>query len=192
MTFRQIALFGGSFDPVHCGHLEIARRARESLGLDQIRFIPCRLSPHKRDEPPAPAHHRVAMLKIALAHVPRTVLDEVELRGDGPSYSYHTVAHFRAAYPDTTLFWILGSDQWKSLPSWKNAEFLAENLEFLVFTRDERPPRSRPGWQMRHLRGEHPASSSAIRDALAQGRDPGESLPSGVAEYIHAHALYQD
>lgn len=190
MTSRRIALFGGSFDPVHLGHLEIARRAKESVGLDEVRFLPCRLSPHKLDHPPGPARHRVAMLGIALAGHSWAVIDEFELRAEGPSYSHRTVAHFRAAFPEAQLCWIVGADQWRALPTWKNPEYLAEHLEFLVFARGE-TPEPRPGWRMRVITGEHPASSSAIREALARGEDPDDLLPDGVPDYIRHHGLYR-
>jgi len=190
MTPRRIALFGGSFDPVHLGHLEIARRAKEEARLDEVRFLPCRLSPHKLGRPPAPARHRVAMLEITLAGKPWALIDDFELRAEEPSYSHRTVAHFRAGFPDARLFWIVGGDQWRTLPTWKNPEYLAENLEFLAFARRE-SPRPRPGWRMRAVAGEHPASSSAIRDALARGDEPHDLLPPGVPEYIRRHGLYR-
>lgn len=187
----HLALFGGSFDPVHRGHLEIARRAVDALELDEVRFLPCRLSPHKLDHPPSPGDHRLAMLRLATAGLPWAVVDDFELRAPPPSYSSRTVREMRRRHPGTRLFWIVGADQWRSLPTWREPETLAAELEFIVFARDGRPE-PREGWRMHHIAGDHPASSSAIREAVRAGRDVSAWLPEGVGDYIRAHRLYLD
>lgn len=186
----RVALFGGSFDPVHLGHVEIARLAVDQLDLDQVRFLPCRVSPHKTGEPaPAPGDDRLAMLRLATAGLPWAVVDDHDLVQPPPSYSYRTIESMRERFPAARMFWLLGRDQWDALPRWKHPERLAEAVEFIVFSRDG-DPAPRAGWTMHHLRGVHPASATAIRRAVADGREPSWLDPS-VAGYIRSHSLYQ-
>lgn len=186
---RSMALFGGSFDPVHLGHLEIARRSVEAMELDQVRFLPCRQSPHKDAAPGASDTDRLEMLKIAVAGLPWAVVDDFDLRSPPPSYSVRTVLHMREQFPDSRLFWIVGLDQWRALPQWREPDALAEHLEFLVFSRDGEPM-SRPGWRMHPIAGEHPASATRIRQALREGPQVPPWLPEGVLDYIREHQLY--
>lgn len=186
---RRIALFGGSFDPVHLGHLEIARRAIDALSLDQVRFLPCRQSPHKAASPRAADHHRLAMLRLATSDLPGVVVDDLELQAPPPSYSIDTAREIRRIFPAARLFWIVGRDQWDALPRWHQAENLAGMLEFIVFSR-EGTPAPRPGWVLHPVAGTHPASSTAIRQALANGRPPPPWLPPPVLDYIGMHGLY--
>lgn len=186
---RSIALFGGSFDPVHLGHLEIARRSVEAMALDQVRFLPCRRSPHKQAAPGASDSDRLKMLRIAVADLPWAVVDDFDLRSPSPSYSVRTVLHMRERFPDARLFWIVGLDQWLALPQWRDPEILAGQLEFLVFSR-EGVPLPRPGWRMHRVAGDHPASATRIREALKQGDELPPWLPEGVLDYVRKHRLY--
>lgn len=186
----RIGLFGGSFDPIHMGHLLIAREAAAQLKLDEVRFIPCRVSPHKLDHPPASAEARLEMLKLATSRLPWARIDESELRQKTPSYSYMTVERARAEHPEAKLFWLLGTDQWKALPTWKEATQLSDQLEFIVFRRGD-PPSPRDGWKMTPIKGDHPASSSAIREAIRNRRPTQDWLPAAVESYIKEHGLYQ-
>lgn len=185
----RIALFGGSFDPVHLGHLEIARRAVEAMNLDQIRFLPCRISPHKSRRP-APAADRLAMLRLAIEGIPWAELDDFDLRDDGPSYSHLTVAAMSRRFPTARLFWLLGRDQWEALPRWEQPERLAAALEFIVPSRDG-DPLPRAGWTLHPLRGPaHPASATEIRESARNGPLRTDWLPAAVADYIVRHRLY--
>lgn len=186
----RIALFGGSFDPVHLGHIEIARQAVELLELDEVRFIPCRISPHKLGHPPAPAEARLEMLRTALANYPWASIDDSELHAPPPSYSYKTAARIQLEQPLARLFWLLGTDQWEALPGWQEPEKLAETLEFIVFTREVLPI-PREGWRMQTIHGHHPASSSAIREGVRSGGIPSGWLPPGVKSLIEHHQLYR-
>ncbi len=185
----RLGLFGGTFDPVHLGHLEIARLAAGEMALDEVRFLPCRRSPHKDEAPGAGDADRLAMLEIALRGLDGLVVDDFELRSPPPSWSIRTVRHMRATFPAAKLFWIVGLDQWDALPRWREPEALAELLEFIVFSRDGEPE-PRPGWRMHHVRGTHPASSTAIREALREGRPVPPWLPQGVLDHIRNHRLY--
>lgn len=186
---HSIALFGGSFDPVHLGHVEIAQRAVEAMDLHQVRFLPCRQSPHKDAAPGAGDEDRLQMLRIALAKLPWAVVDDFDLSAPPPSYSVRTVLHMRRSFPDSRLFWIVGQDQWLALPEWREPETLAQHLEFLVFSRDG-DPAPRDGWKMHPIEGIHPASATAVRQALRDGSEVPPWLPAGVLDYIRKHRLY--
>lgn len=187
---RRIALFGGTFDPVHLGHLHLAEAARRALDLDEVRFIPCRISPHKLDTTPTSADDRLAMLRLATAGLPWAVVDDLEARREGPSFSWQTAVTMRGKYPAARLFWIMGVDQWKALLSWAEPERLAGCVEFIVFSRGEAPV-PRDGFVMHALACDHPASATVIREAIAAGRDADGWLVPAVEAYIAHHGLYR-
>lgn len=187
---RRVALFGGTFDPIHRGHLQIASLAKDKLDLDEVRFLPCHTSPHKVGVLTAPPMERLEMVRLATADLPWAVVDRHDLDCPQPAYSYRTAEEMDRNLPDTTLFWLMGADQWRSLPRWKEPDRLARVVEFIVFARDG-VPRPHPGWRMHFLSGQHPASSSAIRLALAEGTGTGDWLPPAVADFIRVKALYK-
>ena len=100
----RIALFGGTFDPVHCGHVFLADKARKAMELDEIRFIPCRISPHKSGTQPTPAADRLEMLRLATKDLPWAVVDDCEILREGPSFSYQTAEAMAARFPGAKLF----------------------------------------------------------------------------------------
>lgn len=187
----RIALFGGTFDPVHLGHLHLAALARQALALDEVRFMPCRISPHKEASQPTPPEDRLAMLRLALADLPWATVEDHELRsGGGVSYSYQTAEALRAERPTSRWFWIMGGDQWAVLPTWRHPERLAACVEFIVLARDDLPLAARDGFLMHPVCGEHPASATAIREAFRDGATTHPWLPPGVAQWITQHRLY--
>ncbi|HSP41649.1 MAG TPA: nicotinate (nicotinamide) nucleotide adenylyltransferase [Luteolibacter sp.] len=188
---EKTALFGGTFDPVHLGHIHLARTAVEALGLDQVRFLPCRISPHKLGSRPAPAADRLKMLKLATAELPWAVVDDFETRLEGPSFSYRTAEEMVARFPQTKLFWIMGGDQWAALDQWAEPRRLAACVEFIVFTRGE-PLVERDGYEPHPIIAHHPASATAIREALAGGAENHEWLDPQVSRWIREHRLYRD
>lgn len=167
----------------------MAEAALKSLGLDQVRFIPCRISPHKQGSAPASAEDRLAMLRLAMADVRWAVIDDLELRRDGPSFSYETAEAMRAQFPDAKLYWIMGGDQWEALPRWKHPERLARCVEFIVVSRGGNIP-SRDHFTMHPITTEHPASATEIRRALAGGDAKDGWLHPDVAAYIRTRRLY--
>lgn len=186
---RRIALFGGTFDPIHRGHLEIAARARDAMALDEVRFLPCQTSPHKIGVASAPADDRLEMVRLATVGLPWAVVDDFDLRSPPPSYSYLTAEEMSGRFPGARLFWIMGTDQWRALPTWKHPDRLADLVEFIVFSRDGEPvPQS--GWRMHHLPGTHPASATAIRQDLAANGLAKDWLTPEVAEFIREKHLY--
>ena len=188
---RRIALFGGTFDPVHLGHLRIATAARDAMALDEVRFLPCRISPHKTGSRPADGADRVEMLRRATRGLGWAVIDDFELKRDGVSYSWQTAEAMRERFPSARLFWILGTDQWSALPRWSHPERLAACVEFLVFGRGE-TPEPRDGSVMHPLSAPHPASSTEIRSAFAAGARSHPWVDPLVAEWIVGKRLYQD
>ncbi len=189
---RSIGLFGGTFDPVHLGHIFLADTARQALQLDEIRFLPCRISPHKSASAPTDAAARLEMLHLATADLPWAVVDDFELTRAGASFSYQTAAAMARHHPASRLFWILGADQWQALPAWRHPERLARRVEFIVLARHGSPrPLPRPGMVLHVVEGDHPANATAIRDALARGTSSHPWLAPTVTAWIVRHGLYR-
>jgi nicotinate-nucleotide adenylyltransferase len=140
----RLGLLGGSFNPVHNGHLAIARQTRESLGLDQILFIPTSHPPHKPNSSLAPAQDRYEMVRLAIASDPSLALSDVELRRPGKSYSIDTIRLLQQEYgPQTQLFFLIGLDAFLDFPSWRDPQTLLTLCQFVVL--------SRPGLSFRSL-----------------------------------------
>jgi len=180
---RKIGLFGGTFDPVHLGHVHLADVARRAVGLDEVRFIPCQISPHKTGTLPASPADRLEMLRLATEDLPWAVVDDIELTSTEPNFSYRTAERMHARFPEDRLFWIMGGDQWAALPTWKHPEILAELVEFIVLARND-APQPREGYRMRLATGEHPASSTAIRQGQV------EHLHPAALDHITRRSLY--
>src|SRR5207248_4568241 len=146
MPMQRIGLFGGTFDPVHLGHLLVAQAAFEELQLSRLFFIPAAQSPFKPESNPAPAAARLRLLRLALAGQSQYEVDEQEIRRGGTSFTIDTVRDYAARYPGAELFYLIGADQVGQLDKWRAAEELARVVEFAVIPRSgaqtitERPP----------------------------------------------------
>ncbi len=186
---RRIGLFGGTFDPVHTGHIHLAEIARVFMHLDEIRFLPCRISPHKTTTPPASGEARTEMLRLATADLTWAVVDDFELTSAGESFSYLTAEEMARRFPKAKLFWIMGGDQWEALPRWKHPEKISAAVEFAVLARGE-SPKPRDGFRLHVIPGAHPASATAIRDALQRGENTPQDLDPDVARYILENRIY--
>lgn len=189
-VLEKIALFGGTFDPVHRGHLHLAALAKDALSLDVVRFLPCQISPHKSGTAPASGHDRCAMLRLATADLPWACVDETEIDLTGPSYSWRTATIMAEKFPDARLFWLMGGDQWDALPRWQHPEKLAALVEFIVLVRGK-APLPREGYRLHAIQGAHPASATEIRELLKNGNMAHPWLDPAVARYIGEHDLYQ-
>ncbi|MEJ6580583.1 MAG: nicotinate (nicotinamide) nucleotide adenylyltransferase [Akkermansiaceae bacterium] len=185
----RIGFFGGTFDPVHDGHLEIGAKAVRALQLDTLIFLPCRRSPHKSSDPGASDQDRLEMLNLATSGDSLFRVDPFELERPPPSYTWQTIRKLKPHFPANTRFYLLiGLDQWEDLPKWQHPEKLAEDLEFIVVGRNGNPSQRDP-FRAHFLKGDHPASASQIRNDLASGHPP-KWLPQSVLDYIQKKGLY--
>jgi nicotinate-nucleotide adenylyltransferase len=188
----RLGLFGGSFDPVHLGHLLVAQAAQEDLGLERVLFIPAARSPFKPASSPAPAPRRLQLLRLALAGRPTWHVDDQEVRREGVSFSIETARAVAAQYPHAELFWLIGADHVPSLPQWREAEALARLVRFVVISRPGQPPATLPApFRLRALRGiPLGVSSSEIRARVRAGQPIDLLVPGPVAEAIRNNRLY--
>lgn len=194
-----LALYGGTFDPVHRGHLAAARAALAALPVDELRFVVAGSPPHKAGAAlPSPAEDRVAMVELGIEELggedrDRLRVDRRELSRSGPSYTVLTLRELRDEDPDRTLYFMIGADNWSSLPSWYRAEEILELAHIVVMPRrgHDLPPASE---RIHRLDApEVDVSSREIRDRIADGTPPAslvERIPSRVAEYIERRGLY--
>jgi len=187
---KRVALFGGTFDPVHEGHLEIATKAHRELKLDEVIFLPCKKSPHKTTGPVASDSARYRMLELATADLPWARVSDFELKRPLPNYTWATVEALQeTSLKEARLFLLIGLDQWEALPRWSQPEKLAAALEFIVVGRDgEASPRA--GYRAHFITGDHPASASAIRLRLGAG-EKAHWLPQPVRPFISEKDLYR-
>jgi nicotinate-nucleotide adenylyltransferase len=192
----RTGLFGGSFDPIHTGHLVIAHDAQEALGLEEIFFIPTGKAPMKPSEHTADPFQRKDMVEKAIGKEPSFRLIDFEILKPGEtSYTIHTVRHIHAKFPGRQFFWILGADQFEKLPHWREIEDLCNLMEFAVLSRpgNELNPPDIPNLKYHPIQG-HPIdiSSTEIRKRAATNQPFGHFLPGGVHEYISHNNTYEN
>jgi nicotinate-nucleotide adenylyltransferase len=186
----RLGIFGGSFDPIHIGHLIVAEAAADALRLDRVQFIPAHKQPFKTGSHFASPQDRAAMLRTVLAGNPRFGLDLREIKRGGDSYTADTLRDLRHELPNDELFLLIGADAARELGKWHDAEDLARLAEVVVL--------SRPGQQVSDCGIpcsfiEVPAigvSASLVREAVRRGTSIRYLVPSAVAEYIESHSLY--
>lgn len=182
----KTCLFGGSFDPVHAGHLAIAAAAQQLCALDEVVFLPAACSPFKQGKSTYFTDvQRLHMLHLATAELPWATVSELDLQLPPPSWSWRIVEHWHQQHPEAELYWLMGTDQWEQLHRWARYDYLCELLHFIVYHRDE-APQPRPGVRSTFIcTGMHPASSSVIREALQNGTVvPDGWLHPSVAGYV--------
>ena len=189
---RRIGIFGGSFDPVHLGHLLVAQAAVEELDLDRLFFVPAAQSPFKLDQHHAPAAARLRMLRLALVGQARFEVDEQEIQRGGVSFTIETVRDYAKRFPEAALFYLIGADNVASLPQWREAGELARLLEFVAIPRPGGIPAAfPPPFRGRRLVGfPFGVSSSQIRARVKAGQPIDLLVPPGVAETIRNSRLY--
>lgn len=210
MPANTIGLLGGTFDPIHYGHLRPARTAMQALGLDCVRVIPAFQPPHRALPIASPAH-RLQMARLACAEFPGFVPDDCELRRGGPSYTVDTLTSLRAEYGnDASLCWLVGADAFAAMDSWRDAKHLFDLAHFIVLARPGGVTLAPPDWLRARLTADAAAiqtrphgsvlalavapediSASAIRARLARGESVTGLLPEAVSRYLHAHHLYE-
>jgi len=188
----KIGLLGGSFDPVHFGHLLVAQAAVEELVLDRLFFIPAAQSPFKPGNEPAPAPVRLQLLRLALAGRTNCEIDEQEIRRAGISYTIETVRDYTRRFPHAELFYLIGADNVGKLNEWRDASELAGLAEFVAIPRPGGVAANfPPPFRGRSLKG-FPlgVSSSEIRARVKAGLLIDSLVPPPVAEAIRTARIY--
>jgi len=188
----RLGVFGGSFDPVHNGHLLVARAAMEELALERLIFVPAARSPFKPDSQPAPAAERLRLLHLALAGQSRYDVDDREFRRGGVSYTIDTVREMLQQHPGAELHYLIGADHVATLPKWKDAAALAGLIHFVVIPRPGSVCTTLPApFRGCELHG-FPlgVSSSQIRRRIRAGQPVDLLVPPAVAEAIANNRLY--
>jgi len=191
-TRQKIGLYGGSFDPVHLGHLLVAQAAVEEIGLARLFFIPAAQSPFKPGMSPTPAAERLRLLRLALAGKDHYEIDEQEIRRGGISYSIDTVRDYARRFPEAELFYLIGADHVPSLPQWREAGELARLAEFVAIPRPGQMAAAfAPPFRGRMLKG-FPlgVSASEIRARVKAGLLIDHLVAPAVAEAIRNYHLY--
>lgn len=199
----KIGILGGSFDPVHLGHLAIAEAAREEHDLEKVLLIPAGRPPHKRGDL-APAADRLAMVRLAVEGRPGLEASDIEIQRPGPSYTVDTLEHLKQALPEADLFFIIGTDSLHEFFGWRNAKRILELARLVIVTRPgwraDFDPASFPGVPaevIRRIESDRveipgvPAESTRIREAARRGEPIDGDVPASVAEYIRRHGLYR-
>lgn len=211
-------LFGGTFNPVHLGHLKVAEEVFRRFPLDRILFIPSYIPPHKSSVEVVPVRHRLKMLEIACQGNPSFLVSDVEARRPGPSYSIITLRKLKQTRPEDKFFFIVGSDAFLEIETWKDYDRLLRECSFIVVTRPGfgikslkkvieriKPtevllPGSRAIFKSENLKPGNlylldaltpDISSSKIRKRLRAGQSITGLVPPGVEQYIEKHKLYR-
>jgi nicotinate-nucleotide adenylyltransferase len=189
---ERIGLFGGSFNPVHLGHLLMAQAALEELSLSRLYFIPAAQSPFKPGTPLAPDTERLRLLRLALAGQTRFRVDDQEIQRGGISYSVDTVRNYASRYPDAELWYLIGGDHARLLPKWRSANALAGLVLFAIVPRPGQAIEPLPApFRVRLLEGwSFAISSSRIRERVREGMSVDLFVPRAVAEAIRNNRLY--
>lgn len=203
----HLLLYGGTFDPIHHGHLITAQAARECVQADHVVFVPARRSPHKLERQSADGDHRLAMIHAAIAGNSHFVADGRELVREGPSYTFDTLASLRSEHPQDRFTLLIGADQLPKLHTWHRiGEFFEgpARVEVAVLPREEPPPAEVWAGLAYHL-GDAVAerleagmlatpfieiSATAIRQRVAAGLPIEYLVPACITEYIREHQLY--
>lgn len=200
---RRIGIMGGTFNPIHNGHLMIAENAREQFSLDQVLFIPTGHSPLKHKQHITDSIHRCAMVSLAIADNPWFVLDEIEVHSPETSYTFRTVKKLKDNYNSCELFFILGADSLFDFESWKNPELILEKCSILAAYRKHQK-QEEFFQQIAYLNGKYPGkfyplntpelevSSQEIRQRIQEGRSIRYLIPKAVETYIQENKLYSD
>ena len=196
---KRIALYGGTFDPVHSGHLEVARRVSELFEIERVIFIPAQLAPHKVGRLVTEPIHRYAMLALATQDDPRLLISTFELDAPDRRYTVDTVAHFQRTCGEATeLFFIMGADSWSEIRTWREWERLLKMTSHIVVTR--------PGYEMLPAPPElkqqifftdavmNDISATNIRRVANEGRydEMEQMVPGPVANYIRKYGIYRN
>jgi nicotinate-nucleotide adenylyltransferase len=192
----KIGIFGGTFDPIHIGHLRAAENAREALGLSAVHFVPVGAPPH-RPGPRSSAIDRYAMVALATLGNPGFVASDAEVRRDGPSYTIDTALAFREAFPMDDLVLIVGSDTYGEIATWRDPDRIFALCHVAVVHRPGEAPKAEKAIEVAAGRVSWvetaglPISATEVRRRVSQGHSARYLIPDAVADYIQKRALYR-
>lgn len=192
----KIGIMGGTFDPVHLGHLLVAEQARERMMLDEIWFMPSNIPPHKDQQPIADPMHRLEMVRLAIADQPSFKLCELEFELGGTSYSVNTATILKERFPQHQFHWIIGADMVQYLPKWFKIREMVELVSFIGLDRPgyENSTNELPDWLAHSLTMiqmvQVDISSTEVRNRLANGKSVRYMLTEPVRLYIQENQLY--
>ncbi|MCM8765505.1 MAG: nicotinate-nucleotide adenylyltransferase [Candidatus Omnitrophica bacterium] len=189
----KIGILGGTFNPVHYGHLILAEEAYRILLLDKVIFIPCCLPPHKRVKDLILPRHRLEMVREAIRGNRHFAVSDIEIKAGGVSYTFETLEKFRKMFPRSTeIFLIVGSDALRELPRWKNFSQILNLARIVIATRPDFPVGKRPSWAEVIKIPLIDISSSEIRRRIKRGTTVKYLIPSAVEKYIEKNRLYKN
>lgn len=193
---KRVGLFGGSFNPVHVGHLVIAEQALSQANLDLVLWMPAFRPPHKADARMPSAFDRLAMCRLATVGQPGFEVSDLEIQREGVSFTVDTVRKLEELHPDWDLHMILGSDSLAALDTWKDPAGLLEKVTLIVYPRhgDEKTAERLEATQARGFLLDAPLlaiSASDVRGRLARGQSVRYLIPDRVLSYVEDHALYR-
>lgn len=199
-TDLRLAVFGGTFDPIHHGHLRMAEEARDRLGFDRVLFVPNNVSPFKTRHAVTTGTVRAEMLEAAVADNPAFAVSRFEIEREGPSYTVETLRYLSAAHPNTELYFLTGTDAVRDLPKWHQPEEVLRLARFAVMTRPGVNARDvlnalPDPWERRITFIEMPGldiSATDLRARVATGRSIRYLLPPSVEAIISVRGLYRD
>jgi nicotinate-nucleotide adenylyltransferase len=199
---KRIALYGGTFDPVHLGHVEVARKVLELFEIEKVVFIPAQIAPHKVGRPVTEPIHRYAMLALATQGDPRLVISTFELDAPDRRYTVDTVAEFqRRLGDDTELFFIMGADSWSEITTWRDWERLLKMTNHIVVTRPGYEVSPAPSGLAERVFFTDAVmkdiSATNIRRLASEGRADDKAeleklVPRSVADYITKYGIYRN
>jgi nicotinate-nucleotide adenylyltransferase len=195
----DIGILGGTFDPVHNGHIAAARQLLGVADVDQVWLMPNATPPHRTAAPVAPAEDRMRMVEVAVAGYDGLVASRVEVDRGGISYTFDTIRELAREYPGQRFTLLIGSDAALQIRSWHNADALLDEASFVIFNRPETALAPQTlhelGFAAARTRIVHldtpPIAAHQVRDRLARGAPIDDLVPAGVADYIRVHELYQ-
>jgi len=195
----DIGILGGTFDPVHNGHIAAARQLLGVADVDQVWLMPNATPPHRTAAPVAPAEDRMRMVEVAVAGYDGLVASRVEVDRGGTSYTFDTIRELAREYPGQRFTLLIGSDAALQIRSWHNADALLDEASFVIFNRPETALAPQTlhelGFAPARTRIVHldtpPIAAHQVRDRLARGAPIGDLVPAGVADYIRVHELYR-
>ncbi len=200
----RVGVFGGSFDPVHMGHLGVAEEARERFGLDRVVFVPAAQPPHKGTKTLAAAADRLQMLRLAVEGNPHFLVSDIEMHREGPSYTIDTLEEIQRIYPEYQVYFIVGADSLADLHTWHRAGELVEKFDFIIIGRPGIPGPSKEDLARRFGReiaqklddgfprsAVFNISATEIRTRIGEGRSIRYLVAAAVERYILRNGLYR-